>query len=82
MKALDVRAAVYRGPEGGNAFATFALKRDAIAFARRYGWRRDDVLEAANRFSAFWIIGQCQGDELVALDRDGAPKRFPWPGYA
>jgi len=36
----------------------FARKADAVKFAKKKGWRIQDVTAAFNRFNEFWIVGQ------------------------
>ena len=33
-------------------------KAAAGAMAKKLGWRQSDVKRAANRFQAFWVVGQ------------------------
>lgn len=68
--------------KGEYQIAAFALKRDAIAFAKRHGWRAKDVSLAYNRFCAFYVIGQGIGTDVCRLVRkDGSVVDLPHPGF-
>jgi len=38
--------------------AMFAKKSDAVQFAKKKGWRVQDVTQAFNRFNEFYVVGQ------------------------
>jgi len=63
-------SAIHLGEAG---IASFALKPDAIAFAKSRGWLAGDVRRAYNRFCMFWIVGQQAGHDgaLRVLTRGG-----------
>ena len=63
-------SAIHLGEAG---IVSFALKPDAIAFAKSRGWLAGDVRRAYNRFCKFWIIGQQtgHGGVLRVLTRAG-----------
>lgn len=75
MQALDIR-----GYQLGSASApaTFTTKAEAAKVARSLGWQSGDVLRAANRFQAFWLIGQDLGPVgHRALCNDGEFRDLP-----
>lgn len=43
---------------GDLGFRIFALKRDAIRWAKAMGWRPGDVIPARNRWSDCFVVGQ------------------------
>ena len=68
MAAFDLKS-IHLGETN---IAKFALKRDAIAFARAHGWPSKKVHEAFNRFNIFWIVSDVIGAEtLRILTKDG-----------
>lgn len=66
---------------GVHRFFNRQSKADAVKFAHEHGWRTQDVTQAANRFMAFWIVGQ-QIDEHTyrVLNKDGSWEDIPYPG--
>lgn len=67
---------------GEKNVAFFALKRDAVAFAKSCGWSPRDVSFAFNRFNAFWVVAQVICDDLRILRKDGGVLDIPHPGRA
>ncbi len=56
--------------------ARFALKRDALAFAKARGWNSCDVMQACNRFNIFWVVGERLTDNLrLATQAPGSVHR-------
>ena len=43
--------------------AGFALKRDAVAFAKQQGWSARDVRRAWTVFCTSWVVAQPQNNE-------------------
>lgn len=67
--------------KGTLGIASFVTLRQAQAFAKSRGWSPKDATQAANRFCAFWIVGQCFGDSFRILKKeDGEYVDIPWPG--
>jgi hypothetical protein len=62
--------------------ATFVMKSDAAAFARKCGWFRRDVIRAADRFFIFYVVGQSGNAETIRLlAKDRSVIETPHPGY-
>lgn len=61
-----------------SAPATFVRKQDASQEAKRLGWQANDVIRAANRFQAFWVVGQVADAEgnYRLLSNDGQFRLF------
>jgi len=81
MRDLDLRGQTgSRLREQG--IASFAIKSDAIIFARQCGWLRQDVIRAADRFFIFYVIGQSGNSEIIRLlTKNATVIEAPHPGY-
>ena len=78
MTALDIRSFLLGL---GDSPATFTTKREAIRAAKTNGYGNADVFRAANRFQAFWVVGQAQAvgphmSEYRLVCVDGAKRDF------
>lgn len=85
LSALDIRGVLLGDPA---APEVFTVKRDATAKAKELGWLAGDVFRVANRFQAFWVVGQStiHGDGtsgFTLLCRDGGFRFFnlSWKGF-
>lgn len=66
---------------GTTALFATARKADASKFAREHGWLATDVIGAANRFWAFWVVGKSVDSETIRLlNKDGTWVDMPHPG--
>jgi hypothetical protein len=55
---------------GDKNIASFALKRDAVAFAKSKGWPPKAAQQAHNRFCIFWVVAQQQPSCLRILTKN------------
>ena len=81
MKYLD-----HRGRVGTVLFdaglARFQTKWEAGQFAKEHGWFAKDATRAANRFSSYWVVGQCIGPETFRyLSTSGTIIEDNFPGF-
>lgn len=68
---------------GDRNIASFAHKRQAVAFANASGrWRSSDVFRAYNRFCIFWAVGQVFPDDMILLTKDGVSVTVRFPAKA
>lgn len=79
VQPLDLRK-IHLGTSG---IAAFPLRPQAEGFAVSCGWPRRSVQRAANRFSMFWVVGQCvnsssdnDGWDWTLLNKEGQPLPF------
>ncbi|WP_130576981.1 hypothetical protein [Bradyrhizobium sp. Leo170] len=56
---------------GETAILRFPTKRQATALARARGWNAHDVMQAFNRFSVFWVVGERLNDRIRLAAREG-----------
>jgi hypothetical protein len=81
---LNMRDLDHRGKAGTSlreqGLATFALKKDAISFAKQSGWLVKDVTRASNRFCIFWVVCQVYPETVKYLTKDASIVEAPWPG--
>lgn len=58
--------------------ARFALKREALAVAKARGWNACDVMQAYNRFNAFWVVGERLADSIRLATRVKGTVNLPY----
>ena len=66
---------------GTTGIAGFALKRDALKFAKDHGWKATDATRAFNRFSLFWVVAQSVCGEIRIIRTDGSLFVASHPGF-
>lgn len=76
---LDLRKSPWNREENNIYRAT---KRSiAESFARKWGWSAQHVKKACNHIEAWWIVAQCNGDQMTFLQRNGEWITLPYPGF-
>lgn len=78
---LDLRSSETISGPLRSTLAKFSNRQQAGNFAKQYGWNRSDATLATTRLQAYWIVGQCVGDQFRALDWDGKPVEFGFAGF-
>lgn len=82
-KFLDLRKSTETGLslEQRAALAKFDKKSEAAKFARVHGWLASDAQLATTHVQAWWIVCQCSGDTVRALNSDGTVAEFHFAGF-
>jgi hypothetical protein len=58
--------------------ASFAIQRDAAAFAKKNGWRVSDTHLVRFRWQQVWVLAYEVPGALVMLTKDGSTVDLPW----